>query len=213
MPGILYHLTFAKNAYENMHFEDVESKINFFAGNLIPDLVEDKMKSHYRTNASISGLFVPNMNDVKAELFDLSSPIKLGMYSHLYLDYYFIEHFLIPSFIWDSEKKMVISRRNNKVWPYSEFFSPSGLYGSYSEINQLLLKNKDITTDEIQQIPEILPSTGIKLFDKRIERTWKEELSTYLSHKKDYTGDVFDYFELTSFIKKTAQTFAVEITK
>ena len=32
-------------------------------------------------------------------------PIKkcqnCGMYCHLYLDYYFIEEFLIPEFIWD----------------------------------------------------------------------------------------------------------------
>lgn len=213
MPGILYHLSFSKEVYRQLNSVCPINEINFMAGNLIPDLATDKQKSHYRKPASVNGFFVPEMSLVKQDLYVPTDPIKLGMYCHLYLDYYFIEEFLLPEFIWDTKSMKVINPRNNKEWSLDTFFSHSGMYGSYTEINGLMLQDGHISLEKVNQIPEILPSTGIAVFDQRIPTTWKAELAEYLAQKKEYTGEIFDYHRLWSSIEKIATRFTKEVLK
>ena len=211
MPGILYHLTFAEEVYKNLEKNIKIDQISFLSGNLIPDLAVDKHHSHYRDNASTKGFFVPNMSLAKKDLFIVKDPIKLGMYCHLYLDYHYIKDFLIPEFVWDTENNMVINPRNNKKWNVGAFFSPLGMYGSYTEINRLILKDGLVSLENMLKIPEFLPNTGIDIFDNRREKTWRTELEEYLSERKEYTGDIFDYDRLTNFIKSLAIKFSKEI--
>ena len=213
MPGILYHLSFAEEVYRNLGTVIQLDKVDFMAGNLIPDLATDKMKSHFRKKASVDGFFVPEMELVKRELFIPEDSIKFGMYCHLYLDYYFIEKFLIPEFIWNVKDMKVINPRNNKQWDVKTFFSHSGMYGSYTEINQLLVRDGHVSLSTVKEIPEILPSTGIAVFDVRRNKTWKAELDEYLAKKKEYTGDIFDYDRLWSCIEKVATQFVQEVLK
>ena len=213
MPGILYHLSFAEEVYRNLGTVIQLDKVDFMAGNLIPDLATDKMKSHFRKKASVDGFFVPEMELVKRELFIPEDSIKFGMYCHLYLDYYFIEKFLIPEFIWNVKDMKVINPRNNKQWDVKTFFSHSGMYGSYTEINQLLVRDGHVSLSTVKKIPEILPSTGIAVFDVRRNKTWKAELDEYLAKKKEYTGDIFDYDRLWSCIEKIATQFVQEVLK
>ena len=212
MPGILYHLAFAEEVYRNFSEQLKLDKINFMAGNLIPDLAIDKKASHYRQKASVDGFFVPTIEKVKRELFIPSDSIKFGMYCHLYLDYYFIEDFLIPEFIWDTSAMKVINPRNNKEWNVKTFFSHDGMYGSYTEINGLMVADGHVSLETVSQIPETLPSTGIPIFDNRREQTWKAELEGYLSQHKEYTGDIFDYNHLWSCIEKIAKQFVREVS-
>ena len=135
------------------------------------------------------------------------------MYCHLYLDYYFIEEFLIPEFIWDTKKMKVINPRNNMEWSVDTFFSHSGMYGSYTEINGLMLQYGHVSLKTVNQIPEILPNTGIAVFDQRISTTWKAELAEYLAQKKEYTGEIFDYHRLQSFLSQIATQFVKETLK
>ena len=141
MPGILYHLSFAEEVYRKLVPIMPLDKVSFMAGNLIPDLATDKKRSHYRKKASVDGFFVPEMELVRRDLFVPKDSVKFGMFCHLYLDYYFIEEFLIPEFIWDVETMRVINPRNNKEWDVKTFFSHSGMYGAYTEINQLLVRD------------------------------------------------------------------------
>ena len=188
-------------------------KVSFMAGNLIPDLVTDKKRSHYRKKASVDGFFVPEMELVRRDLFVPKDSVKFGMFCHLYLDYYFIEEFLIPEFIWDVETMRVINPRNNKEWDVKTFFSHSGMYGSYTEINQLLVRDGHVSVSTIEEIPEILPNTGLTVFDARREKTWKAELDEYLAQEKEYTGEIFDYNRLWSCIERIANQFVEEISK
>ena len=188
-------------------------KVSFMAGNLIPDLATDKKQSHYRKKASVDGFFVPEMELVRRDLFVPKDSVKFGMFCHLYLDYYFIEEFLIPEFIWDVETMRVINPRNNKEWDVKTFFSHSGMYGSYTEINQLLVRDGHVSVSTIEEIPEILPNTGLTVFDARREKTWKAELDEYLAQKKEYTGEIFDYNRLWSCIERIATQFVDEISK
>lgn len=213
MPGILYHLSFAEEVYRKLDTVIQLDKVDFMSGNLIPDLATDKKKSHYSKKASVDGFFVPEMELVKKDLFKPHNSVKFGMYCHLYLDYYFIEEFLIPEFIWDVKEMKVINPRNNMHWDMKTFFSNSGMYGSYTEINQLMVKNGHVSPSTVKEIPEILPSTGIDVFDTRRSKTWKAELEEYLAQKKDYTGEIFDYDRLWNCIKRIATQFVGEFSK
>ena len=106
------------------------------------------------------------------------------MFCHLYLDYYFIEEFLISEFIVDVEEMKVINPRNNMHWDVKTFFSNSGMYGAYTEINQLMVRDGHYPLNTVKEIPEILPNTGINVFDTRRDKTWKAELKEYLA--QDY---------------------------
>lgn len=213
MPGILYHLSFAEEVYRKLAPVMPLDKVSFMAGNLIPDLATDKKQSHYRKKASVDGFFVPEMELVKRDLFVPEDSVKFGMFCHLYLDYYFIEEFLIPEFIWDVETMRVINPRNNKEWDVKTFFSHSGMYGAYTEINQLLVRDGHVSVSTIEEIPEILPNTGLTVFDARREKTWKAELDEYLAQEKEYTGEIFDYNRLWSCIERIANQFVEEISK
>ena len=213
MPGILYHLSFAEEVYRKLAPVMPLDKVTFMAGNLIPDLATDKKRSHYRKKASVDGFFVPEMELVKRELFVPEDSVKFGMFCHLYLDYYFIEEFLIPEFIWDVERMKVINPRNNKEWDVKTFFSHSGMYGAYTEINQLMVRDGHVSISTMEEIPEILPTTGVTVFDTRREKTWKAELEEYLAQKKEYTGEIFDYNRLWNCIQRIAIQFIQEISK
>lgn len=213
MPGILYHLSFAEEVYRKLEPIMSLDKVSFMSGNLIPDLALDKQQSHYRKNAYVKGFFVPKMDSVKKELFVPEDSIKFGMYCHLYLDYYFIEEFLIPEFDWNVKEMKVTNPRNGKQWDIKTFFSNSGMYGSYTEINQLLVKDGHVSMNTIKEIPEILPSTGLPVFDIRRDKTWKTELKEYLTQKKDYTGEIFDYNRLWNYIESIATRFIEKIPK
>lgn len=213
MPGILYHLSFAEEVYRKLAPVMPLDKVSFLAGNLIPDLATDKKRSHYRKKASVDGFFVPEMELVRRDLFVPKDSVKFGMFCHLYLDYYFIEEFLIPEFVWDVERMKVINPRNNKEWDVKTFFSHSGMYGAYTEINQLLVRDGHVSVSTIEEIPEILPNTGLTVFDARREKTWKAELDEYLAQKKEYTGEIFDYNRLWSCIERIATQFVDEISK
>lgn len=213
MPGILYHLSFAEEVYRKLGTVIQFDKVGFMSGNLIPDLATDKKNSHYRKKASVDGFFVPEMELVKRDLFRPEDSVKFGMYCHLYLDYYFIEEFLIPEFIWDVEEMKVINPRNNMSWDVKTFFSHSGMYGAYTEINQLMVRDGHVSLNTVNEIPDLLPSTGIPVFDTRRDKTWKTELEEYLAQKKEYTGEIFDYDRLWSCIKRIATQLVQEMSK
>lgn len=212
MPGILYHLSFAEEVYRQLA-PVMPDKVSFMAGNLIPDLATDKTQSHYSKKASVDGFFVPEMELVKRDLFVPEDPVKFGMFCHLYLDYYFIEEFLIPEFIWDTKMNRVINPRNNKEWDVHTFFSHEGMYGAYTEINQLMVRDGHVSIRTVEEIPEILPNTGLPVFDARRQKTWKAELDEYLAQKKEYTGEIFDYDRLWNCIARIAMQFVDEIGK
>lgn len=213
MPGIFIHEYFSDKVYRKLEPVISLDKIPFMAGNLIPDLATDKEKSHYRKNASADGFYVPEMELVKRDLFVPEDSVKFGMFCHLYLDYYFIKEFLIPKFIWDTETMTVINPRNNKWWDIKTFFSHSGMYGAYTEINQLMIRDGLISMNTIEEIPVILPDTGLPVFDERREKTWKAEMEEYLAQKKEYTGEIFDYNRLCTFIEELSSQFVEEISK
>lgn len=231
MPGILPHATFAelvrkavlKQLWQKLIRFDIHASItlfalfrtlqhpDFLAGNLIPDLATDKKASHYRISASVDGFVVPDMEKVKNDLFFPDTPVKLGCFCHLWLDYHFIEELLIPSFIWDAINNTVINPRNQKTWNPTVFFSQDGLYGAYTEMNQLMIRSGHVPLVKMDKLPDLLPPTGLTVFDTRKKVTWREELNAYLSTNKKYTGDVFEYEYFWNCIETLSSKFVEEI--
>lgn len=212
MPGTLCHVAFGEMVYRML--EDVMplNKLEFMSGNLIPDLcAEDKALSHYRKKASVKGLFIPDMKQV-GELLKKKNSIKLGMYSHLYLDEKFIEGFLIPSFIWYEPTMTIINPRNGLEWYPETFFRPRGVYyKAFDEINQMLIKDGYVSMETIFNMPDVLPNTGMPVYDNRQEKPWKKEIVEYFTKNTEYTGEVFNYENLVSFLEITANQLADEI--
>ena len=207
MPGILSHALFADEIYRKLANEFFLSKIDFLSGNLIPDLTLNKNLTHYYVSTDIDGLFIPDIECAENELFIPENSIKLGMFCHIYLDYYFIKDLLLPKFIWDTKNDKVINRLNNNEWTIPEFFSQNGLYGFYTKSNQMILENQLISLITIASIPTILPNSGIYKFDLRRNQTWRAELNGYLSQNVDYAGEIFDIKFLWDFIDNMSTQF------
>ena len=216
MPGIIYHLAFAEEVYRHITKKNALNQIEFLSGNLIPDLVvsENKKRSHYRVAASFPGFEIPNMKEVKKDLYDLNNSLQMGMYCHLYLDYHFIETFLIPEFIWDLKNKLVINPRNGKRWNVEQFFAKASeggiLYNGYTQINKKMIEDGHIDMETINMMPDVLPLTGNPVFDNRREKTWRDELNGYLAEEAPYTGETFDYSRLWNSISSIAKKFVLE---
>jgi len=214
MPGTLLHLAFAEEVYQetfSKHELWFINKFPFMCGNLIPDEAADKHLSHYRTPYKTSGFFVPALEVAQKDLIAHKNSLSLGMYCHLYLDYHFITNFIIPEFIWNYEKMQVTNPNNNKTWKTNDFLSKTGFYSAYSELNQLLIEDGKIDMSTIDKLPANLPKTKIPVFDTRRLKTWKEELTEFLSQEIEYTGDIFDYDKVIIFLEKTAKQFVEEL--
>lgn len=215
MPGMIFHLVFAEEVYRRTKIK--LNKVDFFSGNIIPDLVtaENKRYTHYRTNSQTEGFMVPDLAKVRKKFFDKNSSIKLGIYTHLYLDHYFIEEFLTKEFIFDKKNGKAINPRTNTTWDLKQFFAKSTesgiLYEGYTQINSLLFKDGYIKKETLEILPDNLPLTGIPAFDKRYEMTWREELNIYLSENIPYTGKIFEYKRILSAIYGIANGLITEL--
>ncbi len=207
MPGMLCHLMFAEKVYRKLTLSFNLNRIDFLSGNILPDLAVDKTSSHFQIHTPIVCLAIPNIQRAQKVLFALDNSLRFGAFCHLYLDYYFIKNFLIPNFIWDIDDMLVINPNNNCKWSTHDFFSNKGLYGAYTEINHLILRDGYISNELLNSIPSILPETGITAFDIRNSKTWREELAGYLSCKASYSGILLEYDTLLEFINDVANQF------
>ncbi len=86
MPSIAAHMVVAKQVGQILKIEDPE----FIKGNLLPDIIKNK-NSHHKIKGN--HFSIPDLNYFKTNL-DLYNPLYLGYYTHLLLDYYFLEQFI-----------------------------------------------------------------------------------------------------------------------
>ncbi len=207
MPGILCHLMFAEKVHRKLIGSVDLNRVNFLSGSLLPDLAIDKKSSHFQVSTSIECLEIPNIHSAQNMLFDVNDSLKFGAFCHLYLDYYFIKNFLIPNFIWNIDNMTIINPNNNYQWTIVDFFSNNGLYGAYTEINHLILRDGYVSSELISLIPNELPKIGIPCFDTRKQKSWKQELNEYLSNEFPYTGTLLDYDTLIDFTINVANNF------
>lgn len=217
MPGICYHAYFATLVKDYLCLGmGKENVVNaFYEGNFIPDMFGKEGKKNTHMYKEYDYVFtVPDMEKIEQLCRPkFNNPIVLGIYTHLYLDDRFIREFLVPSFTWDVENGIITNPKTGYTATKKEFFGSkdSGLYGAYTSINPLLIKECNL---DINSIPETLGMSGISVYDQgRREQTWKDELTKYLSQDIPYTGEVLDYRELTSKIREFALDLAIALSK
>ena len=208
MPGTLMHIAFGKMVYELLGIKAL-NKTEFLLGNLLPDEALDKDKSHYRLKAHESGYLLPDLASAEEELFKIDEPLKLGAYSHLYFDFHLLKDKLFDSFLW--QDGYAISKRNGMRWTTEEFFSREVFYTSYGELNSLFIRDGLVDLEEINRLPEPIPTAGIEALDTRRAKTWRRELFEFLSYEHKYTGTILDYGETVQAMKQISSTLAEKI--
>lgn len=210
MPGLVLHLTFGNMIYEKVGKKYGIDKKDFLSGCLIPDMTVDKKTSHYRVPASITKYLVPDMDRVKADLFDINNSLYLGIYCHLFLDYHFFENYIFKDYIWSDG--YVTAPHSNYTLSEEEFFkSGQGIYKAYGELNRPILESGKISYNDLDIIDEYLPNTNIEKFDTRREKTWKRELNEYFINENEYLGKILDFESVISFLENATKNFIDDI--
>lgn len=213
MPDIVYHLIFAneivKILYNTKDIQYNSPVMDFISGNLIPDFTTDN--SHFKVPSnSMPKIYVPDLDKAQSVIFNnCFDPIRLGLYAHLYLDYYFVEDILFNYLVWGFSFKNNPNSRTN--WQCGDFLAnineKSIVYTKYTKSLHMLLERSGIVPIILNSFSLDLPSTGIPLFDNRNSNNWKIMLYEYLNENTLDTKDVFNYNIIYKKIVRLANNF------
>ena len=88
MPSMSAHMAIACRLSDKLNV----NKSEFIKGNLLPDLYDNKELSHFKVKGKI--YYVPDIEKAKKEL-DLNNDLYLGYLTHLLLDKYYFDEYLI----------------------------------------------------------------------------------------------------------------------
>ena len=182
MPSAAAHIASANIVKNKLNIDDDM----FFVGALLPDILEiDKKESHFKEQGSF--FLVPRLNYYK-DNYDLSNPMNLGYYLHLYLDYYFLEEYLM----------------NNN--PGVEVFKEKVIYKDYDILNKKILDRFNVDKDKLVDIlnNNIIEGESIRQLSKNIECLNKDEEGELRVLKDPFFLD---------FIEKTSLRFIEELDK
>ena len=214
MPGMLFHFVFSNYVYDEV-LSKIKDKDKFFLGSIMPDYCINKDKSHYREKESFSGFEVPNLNKAKKDLLDCNDSYLLGIYSHIFLDYYFIKEIISKKYTLNADQGIVLEKNTNKTYDISKFYArpyEGGiLYRGYSELNHLFISNNLIKVDYLLSLPNdfIMPN-NINFYGLK-KANWKEELKWYLSGESKYTGYPFEFKEVANELISLKNLFIYEL--
>ncbi|MBR3180879.1 zinc dependent phospholipase C family protein [Candidatus Saccharibacteria bacterium] len=206
MPGFICHLACANTVWKERKDLDYTK---FVLGNITPDLAKDKQKSHFRVPNG-NGWYIPNILEVEKTLLKPDSSF-LGMYCHLFLDYFFISNYLSRRYRFHPESNIVENLETGEIWDGNVFLSPKGLYGSYSDTNQALLDD-GFLPDEVFKLPDSIPKTNLSIFDDRNDSNWLEDTKKYLLPPKEDCIKVFSLEEYEDLITRGANLFLDKIS-
>ena len=120
MPNISGHMAVAKRVSEILGIDSDD----FYRGNLLPDLYEDKIKSHYKVKGEL--FYIPDIEEAKKNL-NLKDLNDLGVLSHLLLDKYYFGEYL----------------KDNS------FFRDKSIYKDYDIINKDIVNYFDLDVERI----------------------------------------------------------------
>ena len=212
MPGILYHLLFAKVASSGLDIRNFE---NFALGNLLPDSATDKRGAHYwqmpsdQYELKTVGFRVPDLALAQKALSSIENrDLALGIFGHLYLDKRFCEELVAKKFDWNADENIIYKRWDrSQSWTPEEFFSSEGMHRGYGESNPILFEDGQLSQKEVEKLPGEIPLTGIPVLDQRKPISWKDQLHGWLADPPRYTGKIFAYSELVGIVKKSAEDF------
>lgn len=232
MPGMIEHFYFCQLIYNSLsnrpattllkngdlklptEYKQWLNRENFMLGGILPDMAEERNIAHCKVeHRKIRGLYVPDLYSAERQLYVSKNwSLRMGIYAHLYLDRYFLLNFLVPKFGWDiNGRHEIINCSTGEIFTVSEFFSPEGLYGAYSELNVAIINGGLLNLEAIKKLPEELPKTGIKVLDQTIAEPWQKQLEKYTTHLSERTDRIFSIDEYLEFAEKAAVRLTAEM--
>lgn len=179
MPSIAAHMVVAKLVSDNLKINSPD----FIIGNALPDVISNPLSHH-----KIQGKYylIPDI-DFFREKLDLNENLELGYFTHLLLDKYFLEEFVL-----DNVKDLKI-------------FENKTIYNEYDKINYSLLKKFDI--DSLKLI-KILGKISLDVDEEKLDKNIK-----CLSNKELGETEYLDFDKLSSFLYNISFRISKEIKK
>ena len=148
MPGFILHLTAAKILLNKYNLPVDENA--FYIGNLLPDTVEDKSKSHFRSEKYFDRMIQSPQLQLFLDKYGslLNDSSVLGYYYHLYIDRKFFTEFCPRNFKYlnvelqdEGEQKKVVWAhvyKTDEIVPVGRFLSEDYYYGDFTRMNTWL---------------------------------------------------------------------------
>lgn len=226
MPGYIFHLTEAKLIIDGFEKNGMicsnQWKNDFLMGNLLPDTKKkpEKQKTHYWKEEDMKNWAIaPDVQyfyDKYKKYLDFEHPIELGYYSHLLLDYYFVNEFWESVFYFINDKGQKASLKEevthvylkecNKKIPVDEFFSDTNYYGDYSRMNDYFMKRYKLSAPvlDLSKTTEIEEVSYVDL------KMVLDELDSFVSTTKRNASDplkVFSINGIETFVLNQAERF------
>lgn len=219
MPGYILHLTAAKMYLDKQTpasplRQDEEEQNDFYIGNLLPDTVCTKNKSHFRDSAYRGRMMEwPHPERFRRKYSGrMNEAVYQGYYFHLCIDKYFFRDYIpeVVTFYDDSgretdqrdEIRNVLIKKSGECVAVERYLSEDYYYGDYTKMNTWLC--------EKYSLPDGLrpgKASGIaEADDSGVERILAE-IEEYRKVPADAVKDlkVFEPESLTAFLEKTVQ--------
>lgn len=155
MPGYILHLTAARMYLDHLPSEDSlccdpKQQNDFFAGNLLPDSVREKSRSHFRDPAYRDRMIEwPHPERFRRKYCALMSDAGCrGYWFHLYIDQRFFRDYIprVAEFLDESgvvtdrrdETAYVLVKKSGERITLSRYLSEEYYYGDYTRMNTWL---------------------------------------------------------------------------
>ena len=218
MPGYILHLAAARMYLDHLPSEDPLSfdpiqQNDFFAGNLLPDSVRDKSRSHFRDPAYRDRMIEwPHPDRFCQKYRNLMRDAGCrGYWFHLYIDRRFFRDYIprVAEFLDESgtvtdrrdETAYVLVKKSGERVPLSRYLSEEYYYGDYTRMNTWLAEKYHLP--KTLETPE---NPGIEEVDYRDLKEVLEELRRYwgVPEEAALRLKVFDREDLLEFLEKAA---------
>jgi len=219
MPGYILHLTSARMLLDRLPADsqyrvDPKKQNDFYIGNLLPDAVSPKKRSHFYDPAFLDRMIVWPRPEIFLEKYQdrMEDPLFLGYFYHLYIDEKFLKEYLpgVAEYYDRSgnrtEKKEDVSevllKRSGGRIERDRYLSEEYYYGDYTKMNTWLCERfhlpEELSLDRDPGIEEVRGADLEAVFEKMQEyRNVPAEAVRKLR--------VFDVDDLLDFLEKAAE--------
>ena len=178
MPSIAVHMAVAKLVADMLNIDDN----NFILGNILPDIVSGD-DSHHKIRGKY--YLIPDLSYFKNKL-DFNNKLHLGYYTHLLLDKYFLEDYIL-----------------NNVNDLN-IFKNKEIYKDYDCLNYRVINNYNLDVDKIKNI--IIKNKLDNIDDEKLNKN-----INCLVNINDQESKYLNYDSLINFIDDVSLSISKEV--
>lgn len=186
-------------------FKQLLSYEPFVLTGILPDMAKDRSGSHFRYEARRApGIFYPDLEVAERKIKQVAADwsIRMGIYSHFWLDTVFLDEFLIPKFDFNTDK--ITNLETKESFKHEEF--KEELKRAYTETGKFLVDNDKIAVEDFMQLSDVLPVTNVSEFDDIDDESWKKRFEKCLTSKLKRKNHLFPVEDYVHYIENKAVT-------